>query len=424
MARLGIFCLPPLGHLNPMSTLADELKRRGHEVIFFQFADFAETVRSRGFEFETLAERDFPAGSFAERYRQMSTLDGLAATRASLDILTSQAKALFRTARPVIERTGLDLWIVDNMDYAASTLAACMGAPFVTVIFGLMWHREAGVPGWSGEPYTNDPATLDRDHRFNEAALAASKPFRDFVGSYREKAGLGSFSFDTLWSDLAQISQEPAEFEFPRKRLPACFHFAGPFVRRSNRSPVPFPWDRLDGKPLVYASFGTTQNRNLHLYDTVVKASAELDVQVVLSLGGAGALDLPVERSANLITVPFAPQLDILEKAALMVNHAGMNSTLECLSAGVPIVAVPIAHDQPGISARVEWTGTGVRIPNAEFEPSRLRRAVQTVLGDPSFRASAQRFQQIIAEREGLNRAAEIIERVLATGRPVLSKGP
>jgi zeaxanthin glucosyltransferase len=238
------------------------------------------------------------------------------------------------------------------------------------------------------------------------------------------QAGLGPFSFDTLWSGLAQISQEPAEFEFPRKTLPACFHFTGPFVRRSDRTPVPFPWDQLDGRPLVYASFGTTQNRQHHLYDAVVKASANLDAQVVLSLGSAGRLDLPVERPANLIAVPFAPQLDILEKAALMINHAGMNSTLECLSAGVPIVAVPIAHDQPGISARVEWTGTGVRIPIAEFEPSRLAKAVQTVLGDPSFRASARRFQQIIAERDGLNRAAGIIEKVLATGRTVVSTDP
>jgi MGT family glycosyltransferase len=407
-----------------MSTLADELQRRGHEIIFFQFADFAEAIQRRGFRFEAIAERDFPAGSFAERYEKMSKLDGLAATGASLDIMTSQAEALFRTARPVIERAGLDLWIVDNMDYAASTLAACMGARFVTVIFGLMWQCEPGVPGWSGEPYTNDPAALDRNRRFDEAALAASKPFRDYVGSHRMRAGLGPFSFDTLWSGWAQITQEPAEFEFPRKMLPTCFHFTGPFVRPSCRSAVPFKWDRIDGKPLIYASFGTTQNRHPHLYETIVKASLELDAQVVLSLGGAGELDLPAWRPANLTIVPFAPQLEILEKAALMINHAGMNSTLECLAAGVPIVGVPIAHDQNGIAARIEWTGTGVRIPVAELEPARLVRAVRTVIGDPSFCESARRFRQIIRETDGLNRAADIIEQVLATGSPVFPRDP
>ena len=84
------------------------------------------------------------------------------------------------------------------------------------------------------------------------------------------------------------------------------------------------------------------------------------------------------------------------------------------------MVAVPIAHDQPGVSARIEWTGTGVRIPAPECEPVRLRKAIETVLGGDSFRESARRFRRIIAEADGLRRAAGIIERVMATGRPVL----
>jgi zeaxanthin glucosyltransferase len=415
-----MFCMPFTGHLNPFATLAHELIRRGHQITFFHVPDFAEQVRSRGLEFQAFGERDFPAGTFAERYREMSRLDGLAASRAGLDILKSQAEALFATGRPLIEKAGLDLWIVDHMDYAASTMAACMRAPFVSVIVGLMRHQEDGVPGFSGEPYTDDPVVLERDRRFNEALLAASKPFRDFVGAWREAQGFGAFSFDNLWSGLAQITQEPAEFEYPRRKLPACFHFTGPFARRSDRPPTPFPWEQLSGKPLIYVCFGTTQNRNLHLYDAVVKMTGNLDAQVVLSLGGATTIELAADLPRNLLVVPFAPQLDILEKAALMITHAGMNSTLECLAAGVPMVAVPVAHDQHGVAARIEWTGTGVRVPAAECEPARLRDAVETVLANASFRESARRFQRIIAEANGLSRAADIIELVAATGLPVL----
>jgi zeaxanthin glucosyltransferase len=415
-----MFCLPWIGHLNPFSTLANELIGRGHDITFFHVADFGEQVRNRGLRFEAFGEQDYPAGTFAERYRAMSRLDGLPAMRASLNILISQAEALFTTARPTIEKARLDLWVVDHMDYAASTLAACMQASFVSVIVGLMRHQEDGVPGFSGELHTDDPVVLERDRRFNEAILATSKPFRDFIGACRVKAGMGPFGFDSLWSGLAQITQQPAEFEFPRRNLPACFHFTGPFARRSDRPPTPFPWDRLHGKPLIYASFGTTQNRNRHLYEAVAKVTANLDAQVVLSLGGAETVELPKELPENLLVVPFAPQLEILEQAVLMITHAGMNSTLESLAAGVPMVAVPIAHDQHGVSARIEWTGTGVRIPASECEPVRLRNAIETVLGKASFRESARRFQRIIAEGNGLERAADIIERVAATGRPVL----
>ncbi len=420
MARLGFFCLPWIGHINPLSTLARELLDRGHEIIFFQVADLAEQVRNRGFQLEAFGARDFPPGTFTERIRGLSRLEGAPAMKASLDITTAQAAALFAEARPLIERAKLDLWVVDHLDYAAATLAAHMQAPFVSVIVGLMRHREDGVPGFSGEPYTDDPVVLERDRRYEDAILAISQPFRDYIGAYRAKAGMGPFSFDSLWSGLAQITQQPAEFEFPRRNLPACFHFTGPFARRSDRPPTPFPWDRLNGKPLIYASFGTTLNRNRRLHDAVAKATANLDAQVVLSLGGAETAELPGNLPENLLVVPFAPQLEILERAALMITPAGMNSTLECLAAGVPMVAVPMASDQHGVAARIEWTGTGVRIPASECDPARLHNAIQTVLGEASFRESAQRFQRIIAERDGVNRAADIIERVTATGRPVL----
>jgi len=420
MARLGVFCPPYTGHLNPISALAFELARRGHEVVFFNVPDFRERVRLRGFRFEAYGESDYPAGTFTERYRELSRLNGLRAIRASLDILTLQAEALFATARPIIEKAGLDLWLVDQLDYAAATLAAHMRAPFVTLIVALIMNREDGVPGYSGEVYMDDPALRERDRSFNEAALATSKPFRDYIGGYRLKAGLGPFSYDNLWSGLAQITQQPEEFEFPRKKLPACFHFTGPFTQKADRPRAPFPWDRLSGKPLIYASFGTTQTRNRDLYEAVAGATAGLDAQVVLSLGGAETAQLPGSVPENWVVIPFAPQLEILEKAALMITHAGMNSALECLAAGVPMVAVPIAHDHLGVSARIEWSGAGVRIPLSECGPVRLRRAIETVLGEDRFRKAAQRFRKIIKETDGLGRAASIIERVVATGRPVL----
>jgi UDP:flavonoid glycosyltransferase YjiC (YdhE family) len=58
----------------------------------------------------------------------------------------------------------------------------------------------------------------------------------------------------------------------------------------------------------------------------------------------------------DAIIVDYAPQLQLLKKASLCITHAGINTTLESLSNGVPLVAIPIANDQPGIGARIEWT--------------------------------------------------------------------
>ncbi len=414
-----MFSPPWVGHLHPNSALAFELADRGHQLIFFTVPDFVEDIRRRGLHVEVYGERMCPLGSLVERFRQMSQMEGMAASRAGLDIFQIQSEALFEEGRPVIEAAKLDLWLVDQMDYSAATLAARLGAPYVSAFNGLIRKREDGVPSFSGEPYSDNPEVLARDRLFEERILEASKPFRDFLNAYRIREGMTPFSYDTLWSPLAQISQQPAEFEFPRRELPPWFHFTGPFSNRAHRPSAPLPQGLDPEKPLIYAAFGTTQNRNAALYEAVAAAVADLDVQVVLSMGGAEPIQIP-GKPANVLLERFVSQLEILDRTALMITHAGMNSVLECLQAGVPMVAIPIAHDHLGIAARIEWTHTGVRVPVAECEPARLRQAILTVLGDPTYRESAQRFKRIIAERDGLRRACSIIEQVLATGQPVL----
>ncbi|MFZ0710133.1 MAG: glycosyltransferase, partial [Terrimicrobiaceae bacterium] len=57
------------------------------------------------------------------------------------------------------------------------------------------------------------------------------------------------------------------------------------------------------------------------------------------------------------IVVPFAPQLELLRRAALTITHAGLNTALESLNQGVPMVAIPIPNDQPEVASRLEWLG-------------------------------------------------------------------
>jgi len=42
------------------------------------------------------------------------------------------------------------------------------------------------------------------------------------------------------------------------------------------------------------------------------------------------------------LVVEYAPQLELLAKARLTITHAGLNTVLDSLSNGVPLVAIPI----------------------------------------------------------------------------------
>ena len=99
---------------------------------------------------------------------------------------------------------------------------------------------------------------------------------------------------------------------------------------------------------------------------------------------------------ASAIVISKAPQIELLKRAELCITHAGINTTLESLALGVPIMAIPVGFDQPGIAARIVHHGMGKSMPVASMNKEDLSGAIQEVLGNPSYRDTARRFQRTI----------------------------
>ena len=96
-----------------------------------------------------------------------------------------------------------------------------------------------------------------------------------------------------------------------------------------------------------------------------------------------------------------------------MIGHAGLNSTLECLERGVPLVAIPLNADQPGIAARIRHFGVGELLEPANLDAARLGRAVARVMGNPRYRRNAAAMSQQIRRSGGVTAAGDIVERAL-----------
>ncbi len=147
----------------------------------------------------------------------------------------------------------------------------------------------------------------------------------------------------------------------------------------------------------------------------IAEACRDLDVQLVISLGGGHSLDLLPDLPGKPVVVGYAPQLELLQKTSLTISHARMNTTLESLTNGVPILAIPISNDQPGVAARIAWTGTGEVVPLSKVSVERLRKAINQVLMKGSYKKNALRLQEAIRRAGGVSRAADIIEEVVAS---------
>ncbi len=115
---------------------------------------------------------------------------------------------------------------------------------------------------------------------------------------------------------------------------------------------------------------------------------------------------------ADTILVNVAPQLQILQKAALMVTHGGLNSIKECIFFNVPMVVYPISFDQPGNSARVSYHGLGKVGNLKKATPESIHALIQEVLSDAEIRNNVEKMSKIFRESEEKAALLEWIEKM------------
>jgi MGT family glycosyltransferase len=414
--RLGIVCPPIPGHLNPMCALGRELVRRGHPVCVFGLPDNAAKVRSEGLEFHGVGAET--AGTLAAEVARLGQLTGLKALRATVARGLELARINCRDLPAALRRERIHGLLVDQNDPAGGSVADKMGLPFVTVCAALLLNREDAIPpNFAPWPYRNIWWARLRNRIGYALFERLVQPITDAVNDYRRAWGLRPHRViaDTF-STVAQISQQTPAIDFAYRELPPTFHYTGPW-RDDAAPPVSFPWHQLSGAPLVYATLGTLQNQKAELFHVIAAACDGLDVQLVLTHGGALSNADARKLPGQPLVVRYAPQRTLLARAALTIAHGGLNTVLDSLSFGVPLVVVPVTHEQPGIAARVAWSGAGRVVPLRRVTLERLRDAVTEVLRGESFGRAAGRVQASIQAAGGVARAADIIEEAVSARR-------
>ncbi|HWE49325.1 MAG TPA: nucleotide disphospho-sugar-binding domain-containing protein [Bryobacteraceae bacterium] len=411
--HFGIISPPVSGHIHPFGALGRELIARGHRVTFVNMSDVEAQARAEGLEFARIGEESHPAGSLAESLRELGRRRGLAALRFTIQAIRGTTEMVCEEAPLAIERAGIETLLVDQTEPAGGSVAEHLGMPFVTICNALPLNREAGVPP-PFTPWCYGTGWVRRarnalGYRVYESIMS---PVTDVVARFRKRQGLPRHrNPEDSFSTLAQISQMPKALDFPRRELPSAFHYTGP-LRGRHGDGSEFPWERLNGRPLIYASLGTLQHSQKGIFQCFAEACAGLDAQLVLA--HCGGLDVAGIHSlaGDPIAVHYAPQREVISKSKIVLTHAGLNTVLDALSFGVPVMAVPITYEQPAIAARVRWSGAGRSLPSGELTAARLRENLSLLLKDPAYARNAALMADSVQCAGGTRRAADIIERV------------
>jgi zeaxanthin glucosyltransferase len=155
-------------------------------------------------------------------------------------------------------------------------------------------------------------------------------------------------------------------------------------------------------------------NSQESMFRCFAQACEGLNVQLVISHGGGLSAAQASSLPGSPIVVAYAPQEELIARARLTITHAGLNTVLDSLAGGVPLVAIPLRYEQPAIAGRVQRVGAGCILSVRGITARRLRSAVGHVLEREEFRESARQMKDAIVEAGGVGQAGTLIESLVA----------
>lgn len=432
MAHFGVVAPAFYSHFNALEALGGELAARGHRVTFLHRPDARQYVRDACIGFEAVGAASHPPGSLAGSLRRAANPGGPLGLRGVILDMASSTDMLCRELPRAIEQLGIDAIVADQMEAAGALVAAGLGLPFVSVACALPVNREPGIP-LPVMPFAYEDS--ERARRIVEGSTRVYDwmmgPHGRSIAANAARFGLSArHGLHECLSPLAQVSQTVEDFDFPRRALPAHFHHVGP-LRAPGIQNVPGQarMPAIDaGRPFVFASLGTLQGQRFGLFRRIAHACRALDVQLLIA--HCGGLDAAQERALAQAGATwvcgFAPQQAVLARADAVVSHAGSNTVMDAIAARTPILALPIAFDQPGTASRVAHAGIGLKASPQFASSDHMAKLLKRLLNESSFASRLEALSGSVAASGGAPRAADIIEAALhlrAAPREVASLG-
>jgi zeaxanthin glucosyltransferase len=431
MARICIATAPGFsGHLTAALAFAKRLGDAGHHVQFAGLADDREAAVKRGFEYVSLLEDAYPAGSTKDRQARLAAAKGTRLLRALREETTRWEAA----CRDLGARIGMlkehawDVGIGDIQLPLASFMFQRLGVRHVVLQTALpitirsaphltssrlpaasLWGRVQEQADWLQR------LALRRGRNALMRLVAGANPIAHLSRVFDVPAS----SMDVHGFRVPHLVACPKEFDFPLPS-PSRFQYAEPMVDLS-RADDPFDLPAAAaGKKLVYVALGTQSFRvrgpSTFLGKVLEAFRSASDTHVVIA--AAESHDALAARGVpdNVTLLRFAPQLAILRRASAMVVHAGLNSIKECVLMGVPMVAFPKRFDQPGNAARVAFHKLGVMGDFDSVSASEIRRMVEEV-HSPQYRNAVSSMRERFVEAATVQPGVRFIEQ-LAQGGP------
>ena len=341
------------GDVPPVVALATALRERGHDVRFLCDGDVEEMVGSTGLPMLHLPRAVEQATFFHPLHLPRLTARGEAIDADTPNPLAEWAQACLPKAlaevKPLAPKLLLSTLFCMTL---ADRMAAALRIPWVFVNPSFYFGDDARRPWADDFP-----------------GLGAGM-FRHWMLPRVKRAATVLHATDPV-------------FDPPPASVPGNHRHIGPLVAAPPGS-VAAPFLAEPGDPWVLVTLAPGHHRD--------------------ELG-------PIPTNARV--EGFVPHDQVLDRASLMIGHAGHGMVMRGLRHGVPMVLVPWSRDQPGVAARAAGIGVAEIVPRGQCSAERVSRAVDRVMGDGSYAAAARKAAARLQADDPPGRACKLVEEVL-----------
>lgn len=385
MSRIVFFNIPAHGHTNPTLNVVRELISRGHEVWYYSYDLFRDTIEATGAAFVSCDRYDTQLRLTPQQAARMGKDLAL-----STKILVDTTLALDDAVTQELMRLKPDCIVADSMAFWGKAIAKKLDIPFLssTTTFAFNQHS----------------AKLMKQSFGNLLGTLLSMPrIKAQLNRLREHGYPIRSILDMIQNDdnTHTIVYTSSEFQPCSDTFSDKYAFVGPSVRAAV-SEV-----RKNRKKLVYVSMGTVDNKMLPLYRRCIKAFTDSDCQLILSIGNRLSPERFEPLPEHISVYPSVDQIAVLERCDVFLTHCGMNSVSEALYFGVPLIMLPQTSEQWAVARRVQQLGAGILLKRTD--PASISSAVNTLLTQKSYQDNAAKIADTFHAAPGAKGAADKI---------------
>ncbi|WP_421697656.1 glycosyltransferase [Ancylobacter sp.] len=395
LAMLGSF-----GDLYPMLAIGQALRAHGHDPIIAAPAVYGSRVAALGLPFHPLRPNfppDVLMGIFGDPVH--------GGRRLLLDLVFPHARETYADLMDATQ--GADALVVGELIYVARLVAARRALPWANTMLApatMMSALDPSVLPWFPAGYhLRHLGAWPQRVLFRLLRRQTNRWAEPLLALQREVGvGTGDIMFADKFSPDLVLALFPRAFGTPQSDWPAASVQTGfPFFAQEAS---PGTAARIDaflaaGTPPVVFTLGTTVVHLAHdFYQIAADTARALGRRAILLMGNNPPPDAPADE---VLALDYAPHSLVFPRAAAIVQHGGVGGCAEALRAGVPVLTIPFAFDQPDNAMRMSRMGVGVVLPHKKVTRESLARSLRAVLDDTALAARARAMaREIDPERD------------------------